>query len=275
MRGHPTRLAYGALVPEHAEPPSPRPAVAPVSPEANGSRPGHPVDAVLFDFQGTLVQVEPALRWVTEAAAACGAELTPAQATILADRLLTAGWVGSLPTRVPPHLIEVWAERDLYPHAHRAAYAGLAATVQTPIEGLADALYERLLRPHGWVAYTDTLPTLAALKRAGVRVGVVSNVAFDIRPVLASFGLEPLIDTYTLSFEVGRCKPDPAIFEYACASLDVDPRRALMVGDTPADAGAVAVGCAAYLVPASGPGASNGLAAVCALATRPAGASRQ
>lgn len=268
MRGYPHRLAYGALVPEHAEPPSPRPTVAPVSPDGNGSRPAGPVDAVLFDFQGTIAQVEPAVRWVTEAAAACGADLTTAQATILADRLLTAGWVGSLPTRVPPHLIEVWAQRDLYPHAHRAAYAGLAATVQTPIEGLADALYERLLHPHGWAAYSDTLPTLAALKQAGVRVGVVSNVAFDIRPILAAFGLAPLIDSYTLSFEVGRCKPDPAIFEHACASLDADPRRTLMVGDTLADAGAVAAGCAAYLVPAAGPGASNGLSAACALAAR-------
>jgi HAD superfamily hydrolase (TIGR01549 family) len=269
MRGHRSGLAYGALVPEHAEPPSPRPTVAPASPDANGSRPAA-VDAVLFDFQGTLAQVEPAVAWVTAAAAACGTELDPARATILADRLLTAGWVGSLPTRVPPHLIEVWAERDLYPHAHRAAYAGLAATVQTSIEGLADALYERLLHPHGWVAYADTLPTVAALKQAGVRVGVVSNVGFDIRPVLAAFELAPLIDSYTLSFEVGRCKPDPAIFEYACASLDADPRRTLMVGDTMADAGAVAVGCPAYLVPAAGPGAANGLVAVCALAGRSA-----
>jgi len=160
----------------------------------------------------------------------------------------------------------VWAERDLYEHAHRAAYTGLAATVQTSIEGLAEALYERLLHPHGWIAYADTLRTLTALKAAGVRVGVVSNVGFDIRPVLASFGLEPLIDTYTLSFEFGRCKPDPAIFSYACAGLDVEPRNTLMVGDSAADAAAVAVGCAAYLVPAAAAGEPNGLGAACALA---------
>ncbi|HKD99146.1 MAG TPA: HAD-IA family hydrolase, partial [Micromonosporaceae bacterium] len=206
------------------------------------------MEAVLFDFQGTLAQVEAPVTWVRAAAAECGTVLDAAQATILADRLLTAGWVGEPPRRVPPHLIEVWAERDLYPYAHRAAFTGLAATVETSIEGLAEALYERLLNPRGWVAYADTVDTLKALKQAGVRVGVVSNVGFDIRPVLASFGLESLIDTYTLSFEFGRCKPDPAIFTYACASLDADPRHTLMVGDTPADAAAISVGCAAYLV---------------------------
>ena len=42
-----------------------------------------------------------------------------------------------------------------------------------------------------------------------------------------------------------------------------------MVGDTPSDAAAVAIGCAAYVVPAAGPGAANGLSAVCALAGHP------
>jgi len=47
--------------------------------------------------------------------------------------------------------------------------------------------------------------------------------------------------------------------------LDVEPEKTLMVGDTPADAAAVAVGCRAYLLPAAPPGTDNGLSAVMSL----------
>jgi HAD superfamily hydrolase (TIGR01509 family) len=222
-----------------------------------------PLAAVLFDFHGTLVQVEEPVAWVRAAAQACGTTLDRARATVLADRLVTAGRAGGpLPARIPPHLAEVWADRDLRPEAHRAAYTGLLGLVDAGVAGLADALYDRLLDPSGWVAYADTLPTLAALRARGVPVAVISNIGFDVRPITAALGFGGLVDAYVLSYEVGRCKPDPAIFLRACAALGVEPRRAVMVGDTPADAGAVGVGCTALIVPAGEPGSANGLAAV-------------
>jgi HAD superfamily hydrolase (TIGR01509 family) len=225
------------------------------------------VDAVLFDFHGTLAQVEEPVTWVVAAAAACGAQIDHGKATILADRLVTAGRAGGpLPRRVPIHLAEHWADRDLYEHSHRTAFTGLAETVSTDIEGLADALYDRLLGPHGWLPYADTEPTLRTLHEAGVKVGVVSNIGFDIRPHFAAWGLAGLVDAYALSYEIGRTKPDPAIFLRACGMLGVDPERTLMVGDTPADAGAVQAGCAALVLPAAEPGRSNGLGASLTLA---------
>ncbi|GGR75990.1 hydrolase [Micromonospora fulviviridis] len=224
---------------------------------------------MLFDFHGTLAQVEEPREWVLAAAAACGVELDRVRATALADRLLTAGRAGGpLPTRVPPRLAELWADRDLYPHAHRSAYTGLAETVDAGIEGFADALYERLLVPEGWVPYPDTEPVLGALRDAGVKVAVVSNIGFDIRPLLAAWKLDGLVDAYALSYEVGRCKPDPGIFLRACGMLGVDPERTLMVGDTPADAGAVRAGCGVLVLPCADPGRPNGLGAVLDLALR-------
>ncbi|MEV4617674.1 HAD family hydrolase [Asanoa sp. NPDC049573] len=247
-------------MPEHVEPPSPR---APDGPAHPGR---YPVEAVLFDFHGTLAQVEDPVAWVAAAAVACGATLDRGKATVLADRLVTAGRAGGpLPHRVPVHLAEVWADRDLYPHAHRAAYVGLAETVSTDIEGLADALYDRLLGADGWLPYADTAESLKALRASGVPVAVVSNIGFDIRPHFEAWGLADLVDAFVLSYEVGRCKPDPAIFLRACGALGVDPERALMVGDTPADAGAVRAGLAALVLPAGDPGAVNGLAAAVAL----------
>jgi len=224
------------------------------------------IRAVLFDFHGTLAQVEDAVTWVHAAAAACGHPMETGPATVLADRLVTAGRAGGpLPRRVPPHLIEYWAERDLYAHAHRAAFTGLAATVTDGIDGLPEALYDRVVSPQGWLVYADAAATLTALRANGVRTAVISNIGFDIRPLLADMGLGDLFDACVLSFEIGRQKPDPAIFRAACAALDVEPDVALMVGDSPADAAATAIGCAAYIVPSAGPGAANGLGAVATL----------
>lgn len=228
------------------------------------------VEAVLFDFHGTLAQVEDPITWVTEAAATCGATLDRGRATVLADRLVTAGRAGGpVPHRVPPALAEVWADRDLDERSHRAAYTGLAATVTSGIDGLPEALYDRLLDPAGWLPYTDTEATLRTLDDAGVKVAVVSNVGFDIRPLFAAWGLAALVDAFVLSYEVGRCKPDPAIFLRACGMIGADPERTLMVGDSPADAGAVQAGCAALVLPAAEPGRANGLGATLALAGCP------
>jgi HAD superfamily hydrolase (TIGR01509 family) len=142
---------------------------------------------------------------------------------------------------------------------------GLAETVQTDVDGLPEALYERLLTAEGWLAYRDTRVTLAELHARGVPVAVVSNIGFDIRPLVEALGFAGYVDAYVLSYELGRCKPDPAVFVSACAAIGVDPEHTLMVGDTPADAAAVAAGCRAYVVPAAPPGTANGLSAVLAL----------
>ena len=222
-----------------------------------------PVEAVLFDFHGTLAQVEPPVRWVRRAAAACGVQLDEARATALADVFLIAGRAGGPPpAKLPPALAEVYADRDLSPQAHRAAYTGLADTVPHGIEGLATALYERLLIPDGWQTYPDTVPTLRELRRRGVPVAVVSNIGFDIRPLCEAFGFADLVDAWVLSYEVGTCKPDVAIFQYACDRLGVAPHRALMVGDSRADAAAAEAGCEVLILPASPPGSPHGLGGV-------------
>jgi HAD superfamily hydrolase (TIGR01509 family) len=281
-----TGIVHG--VPDHAEQPRPRrpigadaavpagagAAVPAGAPDALGAVDGqhHRFDAVLFDFHGTLAQVEDPIQWVREAARACGVAIADAPATALADRLLTAGRAGGpKPRRVPPHLSELWADRDLYEYAHRAAYTGLAASVDCGIQGLPDALYERLRLPDGWVLYPEARYTLRALRAAEVPVAVVSNIGFDIRPLLRSWACDELIDAYALSYEQGRTKPDPALFTYACAALGVDATRTLMVGDSPADAGAVVAGCATLVLPAAAPGEPNGLTAVLDLVGCPGG----
>jgi FMN phosphatase YigB (HAD superfamily) len=87
------------------------------------------------------------------------------------------------------------------------------------------------------------------LKEHGIRTAVVSNVGWDPRPVLAAHGVADLFDVILLSYEEGHCKPDPVLFKTACARLDTDPGRTLMVGDDRrADGGAEAVGIHTFYV---------------------------
>lgn len=74
--------------------------------------------------------------------------------------------------------------------------------------------------------------TIERLCDRDLHLGVVSDVDSDeARLILESFGVLEDFDSITTSEAVGRTKPDPAMFETALAAADVDPSRALMVGD--------------------------------------------
>ena len=95
--------------------------------------------------------------------------------------------------------------------------------------------------------YPDTVAVLSGLRDAGVRTGVVSNIAWNIHPVLESAGADT--EAYVLSYEVGSAKPDLAIFEAALARLGVEAADTLMVGDSEENDGAAReLGCSFVLV---------------------------
>lgn len=70
------------------------------------------------------------------------------------------------------------------------------------------------------------------LKRRGVTVGVISNTnhvhALWLRTHVPEFAT---FDSIVLSSDVGRTKPDPAIYARSLHELQVDPKRALFVDD--------------------------------------------
>jgi HAD superfamily hydrolase (TIGR01509 family) len=226
------------------------------------------VRAVLFDVAGTLAMPEARDAWLAGAAAEVGVDLGGSAAVrVLAEKLEVAGRPGGpYPSHVPEGVADAYAARDRDPGAHRAGYVGLLSTVELPDPRLATALYERVLAPGGWTVYPDAVPTLAALRARGIRTVAVSNVGFDLRPVLDGLGLLEHLDAVVLSYEVGAVKPEPAIFTAACEAVGVVPADALMVGDhAAADGGAADAGIRTLLLPMSPAGEDHGLAAVLAL----------
>ena len=58
-----------------------------------------------------------------------------------------------------------------------------------------------------------------------MRIGVVSDIHYDLRPLFEGGGLAHLVDAFTLSFEHGGQKPDPRLFEIALAELRLLPAK--------------------------------------------------
>ncbi|MGV0852354.1 HAD family hydrolase [Mycolicibacterium phlei] len=202
------------------------------------------IDAVLFDFSGTLFRLDGDESWF-DGILVDDREVDEHVRAELMHRM-------TAPTgqhvAMTPDAHHAWVNRDLAPHLHREAYLHVLRE-----SGLADehaeTLYRLMVDPLSWTPYPDTADVLRGLTDQGIRTAVVSNIAFDVRPAFESAGIAGYVAEFVLSFEVGAVKPDAAIFTTALTRLGVPAGRALMVGDSDdADGGARAVGCGFALV---------------------------
>ena len=107
-------------------------------------------------------------------------------------------------------------------------------------------------RHENFELYDDVQDTLAAIRSAGLRIGLVSNSARDVREFARHHGLD--VDAGISSFHHGRTKPHASIFRAVLELLGAEPAEALMVGDTIADdiEGALACGMRAILLDRKG-----------------------
>jgi phosphoglycolate phosphatase len=131
----------------------------------------------------------------------------------------------------------------------------VAAGLPLPCERLEPALvsfgghYARLngraSRP-----FPGVLEALERMRAASLKLACVTNKASAFTlPLLEKTGLAALLDAVVTSDQVGRRKPHPEPFLHACRLLRVEPRQAVVIGDSANDAeGARAAGCGVLLV---------------------------
>jgi FMN phosphatase YigB (HAD superfamily) len=189
---------------------------------------------VLLDWRGTLV-VAPTYRWLVERALrALGRPAGVDEVEAVLTQLRSAD-----ATEVESSAVDVDAA------LHRTAYARWFREA-----GLDDQLAGALYAAESDVAANpfadDVGALLSALRQAGVRVGVLSDIHVDLRPAFAAHRTSDgtswadLVDTWTLSFEIGAAKPDAAIFQRALEQLGLPAADVLMVGDRATHDGAAA-----------------------------------
>lgn len=217
-------------------------------------------EAVLFDAGDTLIRLSGSgEELLHRAAAKLGIDqLDPEQVADVWQRVLARSSTAE----------ELAKGRDLSNARHREVWVELydSAGCERLAAGLSEELYALTVSAQSWEAFPDTLPTLKAVRDRGLRVGIVSDTGFDLRPAMDQLGMSPFLNTVVMSFEHGVCKPAASVFLTACDQLDVPPERTLMVGDNPlTDSGAVAAGMYVFLLPRPAKTGPRGLAHVLSL----------
>ena len=96
--------------------------------------------------------------------------------------------------------------------------------------------------------YEDVIPVLEELRKAGLKLGLVTNSSRDVQAFAQHHALD--VDATIGSLEHGKTKPHASIFAALLDLLGVAPAEAVMVGDTVEDDidGALALGMRAVLV---------------------------
>jgi FMN phosphatase YigB (HAD superfamily) len=223
--------------------------------------PGAVIEAVLFDFRGTLFNDEDDASWVRNSAAGIGRTLGDDEIRAILDQLGRA--------ESEPEVAGALARCDTSLEVHREANLSWYRAAGLDDE-LALAIWGRDGHPDATFAFPDASHVMGTLRERGVEIAVVSDIHFDIRDHFRRHALDRFVESYVLSFEHGIQKPDAAMFTMALDALGMSADRALMVGDTPAtDGGAAKVGIATYLLPGpfrAGREGPRGLDAVLALA---------
>lgn len=216
-------------------------------------------NAVLFDNGDTLFHKPPAARAVAEVAASIGYPIDEARA------LDAYQAVKAHKRRIDDAALVYGRNRSA--EGHFAYYTACYAPLDEIVPGLAIEFYRSFkTNPASMIAYPDTEETLRALHEAGIAIGIVSNTGWDIRQGYQRAGFDGMVGTFVLSFEHGIAKPEPGLWEIACATLGVEPSGVLMVGNNPwADSGAAELGCTCLVLPAVARGEPRGLDAVLAL----------
>lgn len=94
-----------------------------------------------------------------------------------------------------------------------------------------------------------TVETLSMLKKAGYKLGLISNCSIDIPDIWPRTPLAPFFDVTVFSCNCGLMKPDPAIYRPATGKLGVKPEDCLFVDDNADNlAAAASLGMKAVLI---------------------------
>ena len=197
--------------------------------------------AVLFDWRGTLFHDESDQEWIRASAASIGRTPSDDEVDDLAKRLGAAA--------EHPFVRAAREHADCSVELHRAA-----TLLELRLAGFDDELALAVWKRDGDVGathpYPDTPRVLRELKARGIRIGVISDIHYHLRPIFEHYRLADCIDAFTLSFQHGCQKPDQRLFEIALHALGARPANTLMVGDRAnRDGGAVSVGMTAVILP--------------------------
>ncbi len=191
------------------------------------------VDGIIFDMGSTLIEYEN-IPW-----------------RILNLDCLKSGYEFLVEESMAPPPLEEFSDTYLKireEYRDEAAETLIEYNILTPLvrlleetnlpdpEELADRFFEAYYRPvvAQLTIFADTVSVLDRLKKAGKKIGLVSNTIFPENyhvKELAQYRLHSLFDFTIFSSTFGWRKPHPKIYDEAIRLIGLPPERLLFVGD--------------------------------------------
>jgi putative hydrolase of the HAD superfamily len=189
-----------------------------------------PIRTVLLDAFGTIIHPEPGWESLR---ADC---LTIVHGTWAGRAIPLRDWMRAYEqARAEQHAKVSEGLREFDFPARFTRTLELCGVPQHEAEAWGPQAHERYHRfQQGLVhTYDSPAPTLAALKKAGYSIALVSNYAHTqvLRDALARLGLLPYFDAVIVSADVGYLKPHERIFQAALDALGARPQDSVMVGN--------------------------------------------
>jgi putative hydrolase of the HAD superfamily len=223
----------------------------------NGLMSARSIELVTFDLYDTLIELHPT-RWVRlhAALAKLGIESNLdelSEADVAAEDFYTSE------NAITPIRDRPVNEQAVFRLNHMRVWlaaAGVAHDDETlaKIRALYVAEFEspavETTIGFGYRVFADVIPTMRALRAAGVKTAVISNADADVTNLCLHFAFAQEMDLIVTSALVGWEKPDVRTYRAALDPLGVEPERALHIGDQPRSdvVGALAAGMRAALI---------------------------
>ncbi len=174
--------------------------------------------AVIFDLFGTLVDdfiSLPFHQCLREMADALGADADAFRA-IWTDEAMMVDRMTSKSSTFEAHMALICSKLALQPSPQQVA---LTREIRREFTRLT-------LTPR-----EDAVATLACLKDAGYRTGLISDCTWEVPEFWGTTPFAPLIDVPVFSCVACMKKPDHRIYQHACTQLGVEPGQCLYVAD--------------------------------------------
>jgi len=192
-------------------------------------------EAILFDFEGTLVDfqwqlsaaINETLEMLWQMGFAPERILSRKYSTLMSEAIQAAAEIGLSPQQVLERIGEVYDRFD------------------------EDALTRWVLRPF-------VLESLVAIKAKGIRTALVSNLGGKtLTAALSKFGLTNYFDIVISRYDVKNLKPSPEGLHLALAKLGVRKDASIFVGDSLDDVNAAKTAGIRVIIITSGENATE------------------
>jgi putative hydrolase of the HAD superfamily len=125
-------------------------------------------------------------------------------------------------------------ERTWWRAIVRSTFLAADSTVRFPDpEALFGELFDHFSRGDAWALAEDARPTLVALRRRKLALGVASNFDHRLLGILEAVGISDIFDSVMIPSRCGFAKPDARFFQAAAAALGTPRAETVHVGDDP------------------------------------------